>query len=88
MRGQQTSLPFLRSFAQGRISLSATLCMLGATTCLALPAAAGAQEAGASARKDPGTAAEFKVAGSNGYSLYVKSEKGSEKKWETFMERA
>jgi hypothetical protein len=78
MRGQQNSFPFVRSFSRTRVSLFATLCAVGATASLALPAlAAGAQEASASARKDPGTSAEFTVAGSNGYSLYVKSEKGT-----------
>jgi len=77
MRGQQNSFPFVRNFPRARVSFFATLCMLGAATCLALPVAAGAQEASVSARKDPGTSAEFTVGGSNGYSLYVKNEKGT-----------
>jgi len=78
MRGQQSNFPFVRSFPRARVSFFATLCAVGATASLALPVvAAGAQEASASARKDPGNSAEFTVAGSNGYSLYVKSEKGT-----------
>ncbi|MGN6558087.1 MAG: hypothetical protein ACTHLH_08775 [Solirubrobacterales bacterium] len=63
--------------ASRRISLSACAVALG----LLLPAIATARalasdEAGANIRRSPGDSATFTLAGSNGYSLYFKSEKG------------
>jgi len=74
---QKSHLLFVASFQRstGKFAALVSLCALIALAFSSLPTGAWAN--GFDARKQPGTSAEFTVAGSNGYSLDVKSEKGT-----------
>jgi hypothetical protein len=67
--------PSLQRRGGAKFAAPVFLCAFIVVAFLALPAGVWAR--GLDARKQPGTSAEFTVSGTNGYSLNVKSEKGT-----------